>query len=195
MADVTTLEGNASVLALFGGKRSFAARQAARAGRVTRRAVKTTVRVTKKIGRGTGHAIMQAGRVTRRVAKRLVRGVANKMLLNGDPLLGASAPTMTKNAAKTLILPTATAAVTASTVTAPLAPIVPILVNEVIDEVYSAISKRVKKGMSPERAASEVAVALEKDDDKALGASPSMPVILGVGAGIIALIMVLKKRR
>jgi hypothetical protein len=139
---------------------------------------------------------MQAGRVTRRVAKRLIRGVANKILLNGDPLLGANAPTVTKNAAKAMILPTATAAVTASTVTAPLAPIVPILLNEVLDEIYSSISSRIKKGMSPQKAATEVAQALERDDDKALGSGGlSMPVMLGLGAGAVVLALALKKRR
>jgi hypothetical protein len=133
--------------------------------------------------------------VGKRVAKRLIRGIAKKVLLNGDPLLGAMPSTMTKNAAKAAIIPTATAAVLSTTVTAPFAPVVPVLVNEVVDEIYSSIKSRIKKGMSPQKAASEVAVALEKDDDKALGASPSMPVILGVGAGVIALIMVLKKRK
>jgi hypothetical protein len=181
------------VLALL-GRRSYMARQFSRVGRVTKRAVRGTGHVFAKAGRATGHAVAQAGRVTRRVAKRIIRGIANKMLLHGDSMLGAKAPAMTKEAAKTLILPTATAAVTASTVTAPLAPAVPVILNEVLDEVYASIQKRIKKGMSPEKAAAEVSAALEKDDDAALGAKASPALLLGIGGAALALLIFMRRR-
>jgi len=197
MVEVTTLEGmipgipflgnrngykrlNGNALVLL-GRRSFLARQARNVGHVVAKA-----------GRATGHAVAQAGRVTRRVAKRIVRGVASKILLHGDGLLGIESAAMSRTSAKALLMPSATAAVASGLPIA--APLVPVLVNEVVDEVYDAIKKKVSKGASPESAAADVKTALQADDDRVLSSGVSMPVMLGIGAGLVALALVLKKR-
>ena len=152
--------------------------------------------------RATGHAVAEGARVTgrvlRRAAKGIIRKVAKTVLLKGDYslLMGAETPSVarvSKNLAKGVLMPAATAAVAASTVTAPAAPLVPILVNEVIDEVYSAIEKKVKKGLSPEQAKQEVLTALENNDDAALEAGGNMTPILIGGGVVLALILFLKK--
>jgi len=179
MADIAVLEGNILVLL---GKRGFLRRQAAKTGRVLKRGV-----------RSTGHAIAQASRVSKRVAKRAIRAVAKAVLLKGDGLLGSSVTTMSKTQAKAVLMAPATAAV-ANTV--PVAvPLVPLLVNEVVDEVFAAIKKRVAKGLSPEAAAAQVKTALENDDDKVLQAGVSLPVILGVSALVVGVGLAIKKRR
>lgn len=136
--------------------RSFFSRMARKAknavkttGRVTARTVKTTERVALKTAKETGHivatgarAVGHAAMIAERLAKRIIRRAAKKVLLHGDigmQMLGDGTPIMPKTAATAVLLPAATAAVLASPA-AVAAPAVPLLVKEVIDEIYSAIT-------------------------------------------------------
>ena len=167
------------------------------------------VNVSKDTAKEAGHAALETGRfvntaasrtldVTRRVAKRLIKTVAKKVLFHGGGLLGASAvAAVPKNAAKGVLIPVATAAVLANTVTAPAAPVVPVLVNEVIDELYNAISDKIAKGMSPEKAASEAKADLDKlepgeENDPKVGGGFG-PILLIGGVGLLALLMLRRK--
>lgn len=149
------------------------------------------------VARGAGHGIAQAGRFARRKAKQAVRSIASKLLFHGyGSLMGeAGAPTMTKNAAKAALAAPSTAALLAFTVTAPFAPAAPVLVNEVVDEIYSTIEKKIKKGATPQQAAAETQVHLQNNDDKALGAGFSMPVLLGGAAAVGVLYFLFLKRK
>jgi hypothetical protein len=164
------------------------------------------VNETKTNVREAGHGIAEAGRATKivanvgyRVTKRLIRKMAAKVLLKGDVLLGddglAKYP---KNAAKGVLIPVATAAVVANTVTAPFSPAVPVIVNTVIDELYSAIEKKIKRGLSPERAKQEISDALNSDDDDAADrglevGGGMLPWVIGGGA-VLALIIFMRRR-
>jgi hypothetical protein len=157
-----------------------------------------------KTGKDAGHAVMETGRagsvaldVTRRVAKRLIKKVAKKVLFKGDDLLG-SVSAIPKNAAKGVLIPVATAAVLANTVTAPAAPAVPVLVNEVINELYSAMENAIKKGLSPEKAAKAAQDQLDvlepgEENDPKVGYGSFMPIAIGIAA-VLALVVVLKKK-
>lgn len=166
---------------------------------------------TKSNVREAGHAAAETGRVAstaatrsmgviRRVAKRLIKGIAKKVLFKGE-YLGAEKPSiarMSKNAAKGLIMPTATALVAANTTTAPAAPLVPVLVNEVVDELYAVLERNVKKGMSPkdaEKAAKEALDKLEpgEENDPKVGVGSFTPWLIG-GAAALALFLFLKRR-
>lgn len=167
------------------------------------------VNETKTDVREAGHAAMETGRATKiaadvgyRVVKRLIRKLAAKVLLKGDhyDMLGEDGVAKyPKNAAKGVLIPLATAAVVANTTTAPFSPAVPVIVNSVIDELYSAIAKRIKKGLSPAQAKQEVESALTTDDDaaadKALDVGGNLPLILGGVGLLVAVALVLKKRR
>lgn len=159
---------------------------------------------TKSVAREAGHAVMETGRaagtaldVTRRVAKRIIKSVAKKVLFKGDMLLGESLSAIPKNAAKGVLMPVATAAVLANTVTAPAAPAVPILVNEVIDELYSAIEKKVKQGLSPERAAQEAKADLDKmepgEENDPKVSSGYTPWLIGGGLALLAFIAIRRR--
>lgn len=169
------------------------------------------VGVVKETGREAGHAAAESGRaastaasrsmgVIRRVAKRLIKGIAKKVLFKGD-ILGQEKPSiarMSKTAAKGLIMPTATALVAANTTTAPAAPLVPVLVNEVVDELYAVLERNVKKGMSPkdaEKAAKEALDKLEpgEENDPKVGVGDFTPWLIG-GAAALALFLFLKRR-
>lgn len=165
---------------------------------------------TKSNVREAGHAAAETGRVAntaasrsmnvvRRVAKRLIKTVAKKVLFKGD-LLGAETPSvarMTKGTAKGILIPAATAAVVANTTTAPAAPIVPVLVNEVVDELYEVMERNIKKGMSPKDAEKAAKAALDKlepgeeNDPKISGGF--MPLAIGAAA-VLALIVVMRRR-
>lgn len=166
---------------------------------------------TKSNVKEAGHAALETGRVVntaasrsmnviRRVAKRLIKTVAKKVLFKGD-LMGAEGATarISKGAAKGVLIPVATAAVAANTTTAPAAPIVPVLVNEVIDELYSAIERGIKKGLSPKQAEDAAKAELDKlepgeENDPKVGYGSFMPVAIGVAA-VLALVVVLKKKK
>lgn len=155
--------------------------------------VKPVVRATgetKTTARAGAHAVAEAGRATamsanviRRMAKRAIKKVAKAVLFKGD-LLGSVAA-VSKNAARGILIPPATAAVAANPTLAPAAPVVPVLVNEVIDELYANIESRVKKGLSPEKAASEARADLDKlepGEENDPGAKSMMaPIFLGLG--------------
>lgn len=162
-----------------------------------------TVNVTKDTAKEAGHAVAETGRaagqaldVTRRVAKRLIKGLAKKVLFQGG-LLGSSVAAIPKNAAKGVLIPVATAAVLANGVTAPAAPVVPVLVNEVIDELYQSISDKIAKGLSPDKAASEAQADLDKlepgeeNDPKVSGGFG--PILLVGGLGLLAFILLRRK--
>lgn len=152
--------------------------------------------------RATGHAVAQTARVTtrvmRRAAKGVIRAVAKSLLLKGDyavALLGESESIarVSKTAAKGVLLPAATAAVAASPA-AVASPLVPVLVNEVIDEVYAAIEKKVRQGLSPEQAKKQISDALTRNDDDELNTSPSwMPWAIG-GGFILAIVGIMRNR-
>jgi hypothetical protein len=160
-----------------------------------------TANVTKDTGKEVVHSVAETGRaastaldITRRVAKRLIKTVAKKVLFHGTGLLGGSAvAAVPKNAAKGVLIPVATTAVLANTVTAPAAPVVPVLVNEVIDELYNAISNKIAKGLSPDKAAAEAQADLdtlepgEENDPKVSGGFG--PILLIGGAGLLALLL------
>jgi hypothetical protein len=166
---------------------------------------------TKSNVKEAGHAALETGRVVntaasrsmdviRRVAKRLIKKVAKSVLFKGD-LMGADSSTarISKGAAKGILIPVATAAVAANTTTAPAAPIVPVLVNEVIDELYSAIEKGIKKGLSPKQAEDEAKAELDKlepgeENDPQVSYGSYMPVAIGIAA-VLALVVVLKKKK
>ncbi len=75
----------------------------------------------------------------------MIKGIAKKVLFHGSEFLGAgSLSAIPKNAAKGVLIPAATAAVIANVVTAPAAPAVPVLVDEVINEIYADIEKKIK---------------------------------------------------
>ena len=167
------------------------------------------VNETKSNVKEAGHAAAEAGRaantaasrtldVTRRVAKRLIKSVAKKVLFKGDMLLGnGSVAAVPKNAAKGVLIPVATAAVVANTITAPAAPAVPALVNEVIDELYSAIEAKIKAGLSPDKAAAAARADLDKlepgeENDPKVGSGYMLPLI--IGGGLLAAILILKKK-
>lgn len=165
------------------------------------------VNVSKDTVKEAGHAAAETGRfvntvasrtldVTRRVAKRLIKTVAKKVLFHGG-LLGSSVAAVPKNAAKGVLIPVATAAVLANIVTAPAAPVVPVLVNEVIDELYNSISDKIAKGLSPDKAASEAQADLDKlepgeeNDPKVSGGFG--PILLVGGLGLLAFILLRRK--
>lgn len=162
----------------------------------TKSNVREAGHVTAESARITSTAASRTLDVTRRVAKRLIKSVAKKVLFRGE-LLGSVAA-VPKNAAKGVLIPVATAAVLANTVTAPAAPVVPILVNEVIDELYSAITRNIAKGLSPEKAAEAAKADLDKlepgeeNDPKVGGGSGT---ILLVGGGIALLAFILLRRK
>jgi len=165
-----------------------------RAGNETKTVAKEAVHATAESLRAT----KMAADVGYRVVKRLVRKLAAKVLLKGDFLSGEGVAKYPKNAAKGVLIPLATAAVVANTTTAPFSPAVPVIVNTVIDELYAAVEKKIKKGLSPEQAKKEISDALNSDDDAAadaaLGVSNMTPWIIG-GVGALLLILVLKRRR
>ncbi len=161
--------------------------------------------VTKDTVKEAAHGVAETGRaastaldITRRVAKRLIKTVAKKVLFHGGGLLGASAvAAVPKNAAKGVLIPVATAAVLANTVTAPAAPVVPVLVNEVIDELYNSISDKIAKGLSPDKAAAEAKADLDKlepgeENDPKVGGGFG-PILLIGGAGLLALLLLRRK--
>lgn len=170
-----------------------------------------TVNETKSNVREAGHVAAESGRFTvtaasrsmdviRRVAKRLIKTVAKKVLFKGD-YLGADSGVarISKGAAKGVLIPVATAAVAANTTTAPAAPIVPVLVNEVIDELYSAIEKGIKKGLSPKQAEDAAKAELDKlepgeENDPKVSYGSFMPVAIGIAA-VVGLVVILKKKR
>ncbi len=145
--------------------------------------------------RATVRAVGDVLDVTRRMAKRAIKAVAKKVLFKGG-FLGASAvAAVPKNAAKGILIPAATAAVLANPATAAAAPAVPVLVNEVIDELYNNISDQVAKGLSPDNAAAKAKSDLDKlapgeENDPKAGIGP---VLLLVGGGLLA--YVLARRR
>lgn len=172
---------------------------ATRAFNETKSNVREAGHMTAESARVTNTAVSRASGVVRRVAKRLIKTVAKKVLFKGD-FLGADKPSVariSKNAAKGILMPVATAAVAANTTTAPAAPIVPVLVNEVIDELYSVLERNIKKGMSPkdaEKAAKEALDRLEpgeENDPKVSGGF--MPLAIGAAA-VLALIVVMRRR-
>ncbi len=165
---------------------------------------KRVVNETKSNVKEAAHGVAEAGRgtkvaldVARRVAKRIIKTVAKKVLFKGDSLLGSSVAAVPKNAAKGILIPIATAAVVANTTTAPAAPVVPVLVNEVIDELYNGISKKIAQGMSPEKAASEAQSDLDRlepgeENDPKFGSGFALPLL--IGGGILAAVLLLKKK-
>lgn len=171
---------------------------------------KRAVNETKSNVREAGHAALETGRVAntaasrsmnviRRVAKRLIKGVAKKVLFKGDLLGEGATARVSKGAAKTVLIPVATAAVAANTTTAPAAPIVPVLVNEVIDELYSAIERGIKKGLSPKQAEAEALKEMDKlepgeENDPKVGTGSFMPIAIGA-AVILGLVVVMKKKK
>lgn len=164
-----------------------------RAGNEAKTDIRTAGHVAAESARGT----QMAAAVGYRVVKRLVRKLAAKVLLKGDFLSGEGVAKYPKNAAKGVLIPVATAAVVANTTTAPFSPAVPVIVNTVIDELYAAIEKKIKKGLSPEKAKQEISAALNSDDDAAadaaLGVSNMTPWIIG-GVGALLLVLILKRR-
>jgi len=158
---------------------------------------KSVARDTVSVAKSAASGVKSALDVTRRVAKRLIKKVAKKVLFKGDDLLG-SVSAIPKNAAKGVLIPVATAAVLANTITAPAAPAVPVLVNEVINELYSAMENAVKKGLSPEKAAKAAQDSLDvlepgEENDPKVGFGSFMPIAIGV-AFVLGLVVVLKKK-
>lgn len=152
---------------------------------------KTTVKAGAHAVAETGRVAAMSANVVRRMAKRAIKKVAQKVLFKGD-LLGSVAA-VSKNAARGILIPPATAAVAANPTLAPAAPVVPVLVNEVINELYANIEKKVKQGISPEQAASEARADLEKlepGEENDPGASGMMtPIFLGLGIVVAAAIL------
>lgn len=173
---------------------------ATRAFNETKSNVKEAGHAAAETGRVANTAASRSMNVVRRVAKRLIKTVAKKVLFKGD-LLGAETPSvarMTKGTAKGILIPVATAAVAANTTTAPAAPIVPVLVNEVVDELYEVMERNIKKGLSPkdaEKAAKEALDKLEpgEENDPKVSAGGFMPLAIGAAA-ILALIVVMRRR-
>lgn len=167
--------------------------------------VRTVAHTGLEAGRGintaasrTGKAVVYAANVTRRVAKRLIKSVARTVLFSGDSLLGESLSRIPKNAAKTLLIPSATAAVAANPTTAPATPIVPILVNEVVDELYSVIERNIKRGLSPKQAAESALKDMDKlepgeETDPGQGVTPML--LLGLAAAIVGAVIIFKRKR
>jgi LPXTG-motif cell wall-anchored protein len=157
-----------------------------------------SARATNTAASRTGKAVVNSANVIRRVAKRLIKGLARKVLFSGDDLMGASVGRVPANAAKAMLMPTATALVLANSVTAPAAPIVPVLVNEVVDELYSAISRGIEKGLSPKKAEEAALEQIEtktpeEENDPSPGVSPLM--IAGLAALAIGAFVFLKRRK
>lgn len=160
---------------------------------------------TKSTVKEAAHGVAESARgtkvaldIARRVAKRVIKMVAKKVLFHGDGLLGSGVAAVPKNAAKGILIPVATAAVVANTTTAPAAPVVPVLVNEVIDELYNAISKKIAQGLSPDKAAAEAKSELDKlepgeENDPKVGSGMMVPLL--VGGGILAAILLFKKKK
>lgn len=171
-----------------------------RAFNETKSNVKEVAHMTAETGRFVNTAASRSMDVIRRVAKRLIKKVAKKVLFKGD-LMGADTGVarISKGAAKGILIPVATAAVAANTTTAPAAPIVPVLVNEVIDELYSAIEKGIKKGLSPKQAEDEAKAELDKlepgeENDPKVSYGSYMPIAIGLAA-VIGLVVVMKKKK
>lgn len=171
-----------------------------RAVNETKSNVKEAAHATLETGRVVNTAASRSMDVVRRVAKRLIKKVAKKVLFKGD-LMGAEGATarISKGAAKGVLIPVATAAVAANTTTAPAAPIVPVLVNEVIDELYSAIEKGIKKGLSPKQAEKEAVAEMDKlepgeENDPKVSYGSFMPVAIGIAA-VLGLVVILKKKK
>ncbi len=157
-----------------------------------------TGRDTVSVAKSAGSGLKSALDVTRRVAKRLIKKVAKKVLFKGDGVLLGSVSAIPKNAAKGVLIPVATAAVLANTITAPAAPAVPVLVNEVINELYSAMENAVKKGLSPDKAAKAAQDSLDvlepgEENDPKVSFGAFMPIAIGIAA-VLALVVVLKKK-
>jgi hypothetical protein len=171
---------------------------AVRAANAVKDTGKEAVHAVAETGRAADTAASRTLDVTRRVAKRLIKTVAKKVLFHGVGLLGASAvAAVPKNAAKGVLIPVATAAVLANTVTAPAAPVVPVLANEVIDELYNSISDKIAKGLSPDKAAAEAQADLDKlepgeENDPKVGGGFG-PILLIGGAGLLALLLLRRK--
>lgn len=145
--------------------------------------------------RATVRAVGDVLDVTRRMAKRAIKAVAKKVLFKGG-LLGASAvAAVPKNAAKGILIPAATAAVLANPATAAAAPAVPVLVNEVIDELYNNISDNIAKGLSPDKAADKAKSDLDKltpgeENDPKAGIGT---IALLVGGGLLAFVFLRRR--
>ncbi len=162
----------------------------------TKSNVKEAVHVTAESARATKLGLD----VVRRVAKRLIKKLAKKVIFKGD-LMGADSATarISKGAAKGILIPVATAAVAANTTTAPASPVVPVLVNEVIDEIYSVIERGIKKGLSPKQAEDEAKAELDKlepgeEGDPSVSATSFMPIAIGIAA-VLGLVVLMKKKR
>ncbi len=165
----------------------------------TKSNVKEVAHAAAETGRFVNTAASRSLNVINRVAKRLIKKVAKAVLFHGDSLLGSGVAAVPKNAAKAILIPAATAAVLANTVTAPAAPAVPVLVNEVINELYSSISDAVSKGLSPEDAAKAAQDKLDQlepgeENDPKVSYGSFMPVAIGLAA-VVGLVVILKKRR
>lgn len=167
--------------------KSFVSRMARKTLNVNKKIVRGAGHGIATAGRAVGHVAMTANRIATRVALRAIRKAAKTVLFHGDvDFLGADgSPVVSKTAAKAILMPTATAAVAATPGAQLAAPIVPVLVNQVLDEIYKALTGGKK------------VADIKKDLENGESPSGISPVIIGVGILVAGAVIFLasKKRK
>lgn len=222
------MNGTPGIETLFG--RSFLRRQASRAaakGRLVKKAAKKTVvgrvivrsadtaarNVSKGaavVGRVAGRAAGVASRVAKRLIRKIARPIMGKML-KGDLLggLDMNNPALQKAVVAAVSGP-AMAAVAAGGITAPALPAVPVLVSEVVSELWEEVKKGGKKVLEVADAISDpvadrAIVAQEKASlpdsspvTQAIQTAKKRPIWLYAGGGLFTLgfiVYILKERK
>ena len=160
------------------------------------RQVKTTGRNVVKDTKVAGHLVME-------LARKIVTPIASKII--------GSNPGVSRVAAKSLIIPPATAAVASSTAAAPAAPLVPVILDKVISEIYSKLGARkaLAKDLSDptmpgmdftnNNSGTPIAPGMPTPtaDEPAPEASSGMPswaIPAAIGGGVLLLLVMKKKK-